>query len=175
MCTVTHGTAREPFDGAMPPKRSPKPSGNGGNGGYRPVSNTDDDEEEEHSEAAALIAPSPRGGHIMQSDGDDGGGDGGGGAPAAPPSIRAEIPQLLKLSIPMQLSQLVDGLTQQISIMMIGHLGPEMLGAAVLATMFVRLATVVCLRPSMTAADAALVHPPTGSATSPGSPSSSAA
>ena len=126
--------------GAMPPKRSPKPSGNGG---YRPVSNTDDgDEEEEHSEAAALIAPSPRGGHIMQSDGDDDGG--GGGPPAAPPSIRAEIPQLLKLSIPMQLSQLVDGLTQQISIMMIGHLGPEMLGAAVLATMFVRLAT-VCL------------------------------
>ena len=35
----------------------------------------------------------------------------------------------------MAASQLVDGLTQQVSIMMIGHLGPEMLGAAVLATM----------------------------------------
>ena len=56
-------------------------------------------------------------------------------APSAFFYFSNEIRPQIKLSIPMAASQLVDGLTQQVSIMMIGHLGPEMLGAAVLATM----------------------------------------
>ena len=52
------------------------------------------------------------------------------------PSITEEVLPMLKLAGPMSVSQLVHGFTQQVSIMMLGHLGPEKLAAAVLATMF---------------------------------------
>ena len=53
-----------------------------------------------------------------------------GSTPAA--TVRGEVAPMLRLAVPIALSQLVDGVTQQVSISMIGHLGPEMLGAAVL-------------------------------------------
>jgi hypothetical protein len=51
---------------------------------------------------------------------------------STPATVRGEVAPMLRLAVPIALSQLVDGVTQQVSISMIGHLGPEMLGAAVL-------------------------------------------
>ena len=57
-------------------------------------------------------------------------------APAQPPpSVLAEIGPALRLGMPMIVSQYLDRSAQQISVMMIGHIGPEELGAVVLATM----------------------------------------
>ena len=98
----------------------------------------DVEEDSGEMEMQPLVAPTPRGGHMnVRADGSaetsrDYGAD---SERAAPPTLMSEICPQIKLSIPMAASQLVDGLTQQVSIMMIGHLGPEMLGAAVLATM----------------------------------------
>ena len=111
----------------MPPKRSPGRTPRREE--YDPVAPEDNDDDV-NDEVVTLIA-SPRGAHVMTSDEAE--------SPTSPASVQAEIMPLLKLAIPMQLSQLVDGMTQQVSIMMIGHLGPEQLGAAVLATMFVRI------------------------------------
>ena len=47
----------------------------------------------------------------------------------------AEIGPALRLGMPMIVSQYLDRSAQQISVMMIGHIGPEELGAVVLATM----------------------------------------
>ena len=55
--------------------------------------------------------------------------------PQAPPSVLAEIGPALRLGMPMIVSQYLDRSAQQISVMMIGHIGPEELGAVVLATM----------------------------------------
>lgn len=52
-----------------------------------------------------------------------------------PPSLCASVGSLLKLAGPMAISSFLDGLTRQVTIMMVGHLGSTQLGAATLGTM----------------------------------------
>ena len=115
-----------------------RPEEEHGGGAAERLLGGDVEEDSGEMEMQPLVAPTPRGGHMnVRADGSaetsrDYGAD---SERAAPPTLMSEICPQIKLSIPMAASQLVDGLTQQVSIMMIGHLGPEMLGAAVLATM----------------------------------------
>ena len=82
--------------------------------GYAPLEQEDEAEEDAALLPTAAAAPAP---------------------PQAPPSVLAEIGPALRLGMPMIVSQYLDRSAQQISVMMIGHIGPEELGAVVLATM----------------------------------------
>ena len=55
------------------------------------------------------------------------------------PELFTEQQENFKLLWPMLLSQYLDRGAQQLSIMLIGHLGPQQLGAVVLATMWVNI------------------------------------
>jgi MATE family multidrug resistance protein len=55
---------------------------------------------------------------------------------AGPPPTRCEaVTGIYKLAYPMTISSVLDNVTRQITVMMVGHLGPTYLGAATLGTM----------------------------------------
>jgi Na+-driven multidrug efflux pump len=58
-----------------------------------------------------------------------------------PPSVWSEVRPMIKLGWPMIISQYLDRSSQQLCVMLIGHIGPEELGSVVLATMWCECAT----------------------------------
>jgi MATE family multidrug resistance protein len=104
----------------------------------------DDDDDGDDDECAALTAPA------SSSDGDDRSTNGGKAGAAdvdqraaerlqrnagPPPSLGASVLALIRLAYPMAASSFLDGLTRQLTIMMVGHIGSTELGAATLGTM----------------------------------------
>jgi Na+-driven multidrug efflux pump len=53
----------------------------------------------------------------------------------APPTVWSEVRPMIRLGWPMIVSQYLDRSSQQLCVMLIGHIGPEELGSVVLATM----------------------------------------
>ena len=51
------------------------------------------------------------------------------------PTLPQAVKQVTGLAYPMAISSFLDGLTRQITVMMVGHLGPTQLGAATLGAM----------------------------------------
>ena len=113
----------------MPPKRS----SSGSRGSYAKLAATDehdveDQQEQDEQEQASLLQPEPA---------DDGDSPRSAAAKlnGVPPTVWSEVRPMIRLGWPMIVSQYLDRSSQQLCVMLIGHIGPEELGSVVLATM----------------------------------------
>lgn len=122
----------------MAPKR---PSNGGGYAKLAAAEADVDNTEEQHLEQASLLVQRDLEGEV---------GYGGAAAPPSatkagprrpPPSVWSEVRPMIKLGWPMIISQYLDRSSQQLCVMLIGHIGPEELGSVVLATMWCECAT----------------------------------